>query len=42
MAGEMGRHPPPAVRQGVRVNNKGFTTISKGDRNDEGSDYDKN
>ena len=23
-------------------NNKGFTTISKGDRNDEGSDYDKN
>jgi hypothetical protein len=26
----------------VRVNNKGFTTISKGDCNDEGSDYDKN
>jgi hypothetical protein len=37
-----GRRPPPAARRVVRVNNKGFTTISKGDRNDEGSDYDKN
>jgi hypothetical protein len=37
-----GRCPPPAARRVVRVNNKGFTTISKGDRNDEGSDYGKN
>ena len=37
-----GHRPPPAARRVVRVNNKGFTTISKGDHNDEGSDYDKN
>ncbi len=42
MAGEGGRCPPPAAMQGVRVNNNLFTTISKGNRNDEGSDYDKN
>ena len=42
MAGEGGRRPPLGGRQGVRVNNKGFTTISKGNRNDEGSDYDEN
>jgi len=28
--------------QGVRVNYKGLTTISKGNCNDEGSDYGKN
>jgi hypothetical protein len=37
-----GRCPPPAARRVVRVNNKGFSTISKGDRNNEGSDYGKN
>ena len=35
MAGEVGRRPFPAVRRGVWVNNKEFTTISKGDRNDD-------
>ena len=42
MVGEGGRRPPLAARRVVRVNNKGFATISKGDCNDEGSDYDKN
>jgi len=29
-------------RGGIRVNNKGFATISKGNPKDEGSDYNKN
>jgi len=40
--GRGGRRPPPAVRRGVRVNKNLFTTISKGDCNDEGSSYDEN
>jgi len=42
VAGEGVCRPPPAASRGVRVNNKGFTTISKGNHNNEGSDYDKN